>query len=154
MGTTSTRIVRSEACIACRNCTNYRERIAQSLMHLPKSQLGPFARVRCVHTRILLGSQSSSPCGHASHGGKISETAAQNNGCVPGQGPLYRTFKESRIHSAEWDQCSKHNSVTTYLHPHRNMPSDMARLQETVAKEDSSTIYRCEDCSEQRCTPC
>lgn len=44
-----------------------------------------------------------------------------------GQPSMHRTFKEIKIHTAKCDQCNKHNSAT---------------------------IYRCEDCSEQCCTPC
>lgn len=40
---------------------------------------------------------------------------------------MHRTFKEIKIHTAKCDQCNKHNTAT---------------------------IYRCEDCSEQCCTPC
>lgn len=43
------------------------------------------------------------------------------------QPPLHKAFKEIKIHTAKCDQCNKHNSAT---------------------------IYRCEDCSEQCCTPC
>lgn len=43
------------------------------------------------------------------------------------QSSVHKTFKEIKIHTAKCDQCNKHNS---------------------------DTIYRCEDCSEQCCTPC
>ncbi len=46
---------------------------------------------------------------------------------APAQPFMHRTFKEIKIHTAKCDQCNKHNSAT---------------------------IYRCEDCSEQCCTPC
>lgn len=46
---------------------------------------------------------------------------------APGQPSMHKTFKEIKIHTAKCDQCNKHNSAT---------------------------IYRCEECSEQCCTPC
>ncbi len=46
---------------------------------------------------------------------------------APNQPVMHTTFKEIKIHTAKCDECNYHNS---------------------------STIYRCIDCSQQCCTPC